>query len=328
VAPAVSVAVCTHNGAAYVEEQLRSILGQSFLPSEIVVSDDASTDGTVAIVRSVLDGAVAAHPRLSAVVIQNPVALGVTRNFEQALSECSGDLIVLSDQDDVWHPDRVRAAVAGFEATPELVMIGSNARLVDDSGSPLGQSLFEGLEVSLSERADIREGRGFEALLRRNLATGATMVVRRQLVERAVPFPEPWVHDEWLAVIGAAIGSIEILDDQLIDYRQHATNQIGVSKKNLRGKIARLLEPRAGRYEYLAERATVLLERLESMGDAVPARLVELARGKAAHLSTRVRFPAARWRRVWPVLREAATGRYGKFSRGTPDLLRDLLQKP
>lgn len=327
-APAVSVALCTHNGAAYVGEQLRSILGQSLPPAEIVVSDDASTDGTLELVRSVLDGALAANPRLSVVVLHNPVAVGVTANFEQALTACSGELIALSDQDDIWHPDRLEVAVARFESSPDLLMLGSNARLVDGDGFPLGQTLFDGLEISASERAEIHGGRAFDALLRRNLATGATMVVRRALVERATPFPEPWVHDEWLAVIGAATGRIDISEDQLIDYRQHATNQIGVSKKTLTGKIVRLLEPRAGRYDYLAKRSVVLLQRLQDMGGAVPRGVVEQARGKADHLSIRVRFPAARWRRIVPVFREAATGRYGRFSRGTGDLLRDLLQKP
>ena len=95
----VSVALCTYNGAAYLEEQLLSILGQSLRPDEIVVSDDGSTDETLAVLARVVEAwraEDAAHV-LKVLVLRNATALGVTANFEQALAACSGDLIALCD---------------------------------------------------------------------------------------------------------------------------------------------------------------------------------------------------------------------------------------
>jgi glycosyltransferase involved in cell wall biosynthesis len=324
----VSVALCTRNGAAHLEEQLSSIFGQSVLPDEIVVADDASSDDTVAIVQAAFErgSGYEAHTQPRLVLIQNPEPLGVTANFQRAMEACTGDLVILSDQDDVWHPNRLSVALAIFERSPSLDMLYSDARLVDDIGAPLGQSLFEALGITTVERDAIRAGEGFNALLRRNLVTGATAVVRRALVERAIPFPAPWIHDEWLAIIAAATGDLDFSPKQLIDYRQHASNQIGVRKLGPRDKVRRIREPRGDRNRYLLERAQVLLARLEQLGKLVSADKLQLARGKVEHQRVRADLPSARPQRWLPVLREVRTRRYFLFSRGWGDVVRDLVQ--
>jgi glycosyltransferase involved in cell wall biosynthesis len=319
------VALCTRNGASHLEQQLASIFAQTLLPDEIVVSDDASSDETVPIVRAAFDGAAGRRrPRL--LLIQNPEPLGVTANFEQALRSCSSELIALCDQDDAWHENRLSAAVEVLDARPEIDLLYSDARLVDANGEPLGYSLFEALDVSPAEREAVSSGSGLGALLRRNLVTGATTIVRRELVQRAVPFPAPWVHDEWLAVVAATSGGLTFLAEQLIDYRQHGTNEIGVRKLNFMGRVNRVLEPRDGRNAYLLERSRVLLARLEQMGGEVSTKDLELVRGKVEHLRFRSTLQSRRVKRWRPVLREVATGRYALFGRGTGDILRDLFQ--
>ena len=324
--PRISVALCTHNGASYIEEQLCSILGQSIPPTEVVISDDASSDDTLERVQKAWErwATDATAPTLR--ILRNQTALGVTRNFEQVLTACTGDLIALSDQDDRWHDDRLERAARRFSAQPELLLLHADAVLVDERGVPLGVSLGESLEISEKERAELTSGKGFRALLRRNLVTGATTMIRRELLAVAAPFPEPWVHDEWLAMVASATGQLDYLPEPLIDYRQHGKNQIGVRKLNIRGKFSRVLEPRNDRNDYLLNRAQVFLSRLESLEDRVPAAARELARGKVAHHRSRAALPSRRWGRLIPVLKEAATGRYSRFSRGTADILRDLLQ--
>lgn len=322
----ISVALCTHNGAEFIEEQLRSILDQSVPPTQIVVSDDASSDDTLAVVHRVLDAAEVAEAGIAVTVIANAENVGVTPNFERALLACSGDLIALSDQDDIWHRDRLDLARRRFEDSPELLLLHSDARLVDRDGVPLGHSLFDALELTDGERAAIIDGRGFEALLRRNLVTGATTMIRSELVGRATPFPPPWVHDEWLGIVAAATGRIDLLSEQIIDYRQHGNNEIGVRRLRLRGKIGRIFEPRGDRNRYLAFRAEVMAGRLSLLGDLVPQQIQGLAEGKLRHLRVRAGLADGRLGRVAPVLREVRTGRYGLFSRGRGDILRDLLQ--
>lgn len=315
--------MCTHNGARFVEQQLRSIVGQRTPPTEIVVSDDASSDDTLAVVARVV---AEIDSSIRVTIIENGVALGVRANFEQALLACGGDLIALSDQDDVWHEDRLDSLRERFDNSPDLLLVSSNAALVDQNGVSLGHTLFEALEISASQRESLNGGGAFDELARRNLVTGATSMIRRSLLTVAVPIPAPWLHDEWLAIIAAATGELGVLDRVLTDYRQHDTNQVGATRLGIAGKISRLREPRGNRYDYLLERATVLRDRLQLLGPTVPAQLSALAEAKIAHQSARARLPAARWRRVAPVAREVASGRYARFSRGTLDIIRDLVQ--
>ncbi|MGK2854110.1 MAG: glycosyltransferase family 2 protein, partial [Microbacteriaceae bacterium] len=223
----ISVALCTHNGAAFIAEQLASILAQTRLPDQLVISDDASTDDTVALIHRIIAGA-AASIRID--VTRNTEALGVTANFQQALEACSGDLIALCDQDDTWMPDRLAVLGERFDADPELLVLGSDATIVDADGSSRGFGLFEALDISAREFAEVHHGDSFAALLRRNLFTGATMMIRADLVSAASPFPGEWVHDEWLAIVGAATGKVDLLEVPLIGYRQHGANQIGARR--------------------------------------------------------------------------------------------------
>lgn len=320
---AVSVALCTHNGSAFIAEQLRTIVAQSVPPAEIVVSDDASSDRTLEIVHE-FAGTLDASIRF--VVLENPEPLGVVPNFEQAMRATTGDFIALSDQDDVWHPGRLEAVLDRFADSPDLLLVSGDARLVDANGAPLGETLFSALEIRDADIDSINGGRALDELLRRNLVTGATTVIRRSLFELAAPFPDPWVHDEWLAIIAASTGSIRVITDRLTDYRQHDGNQIGASKLGLSGKFGRLREPRLGRNDYLLDRATVLLARLDDLGDAVAPGVVDRVREKVVHQRARAALPASHLRRVLPVLREATTGRYALYSRGWLDIARDLVQ--
>jgi glycosyltransferase involved in cell wall biosynthesis len=322
--PSISVALASRNGARFIELQLRSILTQTVRPDQLVVSDDASTDETLQIVEAVFAEFEGSGVRTS--IIRNAEPLGVRANFEQAMLACSGDIIALSDQDDVWESTRVERVTARFRGEPELLLLFSDARLVDSRGRYLGHTLFEALGVTAADLRKVEEQRGFELLLRRNIVTGATVVVRRSVLARAVPFPAPWVHDEWLAIIAAVLGRIDVYPVPLVDYRQHGGNEIGVERLGLRGKIGRVIEPRDDRYPYLVERAEVLRDRLEELGDRVWEERLERSEEKVRHLRVREALPDARRARVKAVLREARTGRYALYSRGKADILRDLLQ--
>lgn len=319
----VSVALCTHNGARFIEAQLRSILDQTVLPFEIVLSDDASTDGTVELAETVV--AQAGGPtRLR--VLRNDPPLGVARNFQAAALATSGDLIALSDQDDVWHPRRLERLLARFAANDQLVLLHGDARLVNAEGIPLGMTVFEAIEATDWELQSIAHASAFDVFVRRTMAVGATMLFRRALLERAVPFGVGWVHDEWLAIMAASIGggSVDVELEPLLDYRQHGANQIGVRKLSFRGKIGRLLEGRRERNERMLAAAATLVERIDELD--VPPHVEALARSKLAHEQARSALPRSQALRLVPVLREWRTGRYATCGRGLPDAVRDLVQ--
>lgn len=325
---AVSVALCTHNGERFVAEQLRSILFQTTPVSQIVVSDDASSDSTLRLVEETLEAARQERETVPDVVIlRNASPVGVTANFAIATAACTRPLVALSDQDDVWHADRVARAVAEFDRRPDLLLLNSDGTVIDEGGEPTGLSLFGALELSAEDRRVLHAGGAFDLLIRRNLVTGAATMFRRELLRAALPFPGEWVHDEWLAILAAATGRVDVLDEALIDYRRHGNNQIGVREPTLRHKLRRVFEPRGERNRRLAKRSRILVERLQALGPSVPDVVIRKAQAKAQLEGFRAGLPRNRARRVLPVVREATRGTYRTYaSQGVLDIARDLLQ--
>lgn len=316
----VSVALGTFNGVRYLEQQLRSIQEQSTPPMEIVLADDGSTDDTVVAAAAIMAGS-----SIPLVVLPPAPRLGVTRNFERAIRAARGELIALCDQDDVWHPDRLSADVPRFVDDPGLLLLHDDARLVDAEGRPFGDGLFDSLSVRRSELDELEAGRSFAVYLRRNLVTGAATLFRASLLETALPFPDEWVHDEWLGILAAARGGARLSRRQAIDYRQHGGNQIGVTRPTLRSRVGRMIERRDGRYQRLAGRSRVLVARLER--DGAPGDVLALARRKAAFEARRAEYPDLRIARLGPVLRGWRRGDYRDLSsQRDTDVLRDLVQ--
>lgn len=325
--PQISVALCMHNGARFIEKQIGSILQQELLPVEIVISDDASSDAGLALVQQVFDAWKATHvdaPLTLRVQRQAP-ALGVTRNFQAAVSACSGDLIALCDQDDVWHPDRLRRMAHEFTTRLDLQFLHADARLIDAQDRPLTSSLFGALQVRAFELAWIHQGRAIDVFLRRNLAAGTTVMFRRGLLAQALPFPQEWVHDEWLATVAAALGGVDVLESALTDYRQHANNQIGAAKHSLLARAALTFNARGSQLALRARKAELLLQRLQSLGPAIAPEVLDKARGKLAHQRFRVALPAQRYRRLPAMVREWRAGHYQRFGRAFYSVVWDLL---
>jgi glycosyltransferase involved in cell wall biosynthesis len=325
----ISVALCTRNGAAYVREQIRSICAQSLVPDEIVLSDDASDDASIKIaMEEVAHRAVPGRPALR--LLRNPAPLGVTANFEQAVRACKGDLIALCDQDDVWQSDRMARIANEFSRRPSLQLLHSDARIVDQHGDPLGYSLFQVLAVRPSELRLLHGGRAFEVLLRRNVVTGATTVLRRSLLSIALPFPMTWLHDEWLAAIAAYTAEVDVLEEPLIDYRQHERNLVGARRLRWRDAVQRALASRAGANTLRVRKVAALLERVSALAAVEhpidPGKL-ELLRAQLRHQQARANLPVQRVARIVPVMAEMVTGNYWRFGPGLRVAVADLLQQ-
>lgn len=325
--PTISVALCTFQGAAFVGEQVTSILAQTRPVTQLVVADDGSSDGTL----DAVSQAVRAYREQHATAVVPAVTvlpagdrLGIAGNFERALRACTGELIALSDQDDVWHPDRIAAAIAVLASSPGAGLVHSDARLVDAAGADLGVSLFEAIGLDAPGIRRINEGEAFELLLRRNHVTGATVLLTATLRDRALPVPPGWIHDEWLAIVAAGVSRTSVIDAPLIDYRQHGGNQIGASMLSTRDRFARLRQPREERNRRLLVRAESLAERLPALG--IPAGRAAAVRRKLAHEQRRSALSRARLLRLGPVIAGALRGDYRRFGNGMQDVLRDLVQ--
>src|SRR5574341_2231095 len=152
--PRLSVAMCTYNGARFLSTQLESLARQERLPDELVVCDDLSTDATRQVV-----SAFAAEAPLPVRFVANETNLGSTKNFEKAIGLCSGELIALSDQDDVWDPRKLRLLEQRFTEEPDLGFVFSDAEMVDQDLRPLGYTLWQSVRFGVREQKACKGGR-------------------------------------------------------------------------------------------------------------------------------------------------------------------------
>jgi glycosyltransferase involved in cell wall biosynthesis len=320
-----SIVMCTYNGAAYLQPQLDSLLAQIQLPDEIVLSDDASTDATMQLLE--VFAVTARDAGVDVRLMRHATNVGFVENFSSALRQASGNVLFLCDQDDVWHADKLATMAARFVDDPTLLLLHSDARLVDADGRSMDCSMFDALQMTADEKLAIHDGRAFEVVMRRSFVTGATMAVRRSMIERALPIAADWIHDEWLAAITAAVGKIDFIDAPLIDYRQHGGNQIGARRRTLAMKWRDLILPRG---RLLADEAK-RLQRLETFLTQATffdgaARAKQVGE-KRLHFERRVAIgQLPRYRRLSPILREARAGFYRRYGTGGRSMLRDLLR--
>jgi glycosyltransferase involved in cell wall biosynthesis len=206
--PKVSVCMAAFQGEKFICAQLQSILRQLSADDEVIVVDDCSSDGTRDVVRSLRD------PRI--LLVEHARNRGVTKTFEEALGRATGDIIFLSDQDDVWADDKVRAVLDIFQTDSEVMVVASDAALIDQCGKLLGRSYYE-------TRGRFRSGL-FSNLIRCKFL-GCTMAFRSELLEKVLPFPGKFkvMHDLWIGSVNALRrGRTFYLDQNLVFYRRHS----------------------------------------------------------------------------------------------------------
>lgn len=219
-----SVALCTYNGSLFIEEQLNSIIKQTLRPHEIIVCDDTSTDKTVDIVIKFRNS----NPEMSFKIIRNVNNLGVIKNYENCIGNCSGDFIFLCDQDDVWDLSRVEK-VASFikkrKINPdECHFIFNDLHVINEHGLKIESAFFQSNLQLYIENPHISSIR----LLTKNWVPGCTCLISRGLRNMSLPFPNAiHMHDHWLFLLASHYGTVHFLNEKLIQYRQHPNNTIG-----------------------------------------------------------------------------------------------------
>lgn len=316
--PRISVALCTYNGERFIAQQIESILAQSMPVDEIVLGDDASSDNTVQIVEELVG-----RTNIDLMVRRHNPGLGVRNNFADAISATTGDVIILCDQDDVWHRDKVEKLV---EALGDKELVHSDARLVDAEGNPKGSALLEELNVSAWEKRNLVDGDALAVLLKRNLVTGATAAVKGEFARSIMPVPDGWIHDEWLAFIAAFDRQLVLLPEALTDYRQHENNQIGAKKEPLSVQIKRKISADSDDDVRRLTRALSASHFVNTTqrGTAEQRHRLEEA---VKHQQARSLMPKGHFSRIPALMSEAFKGNYSKYSRGIWAFGRDLLRR-
>lgn len=218
--PLVSIAMCTYNGEKFLEEQLNSLVNQSYPNLEIIAVDDCSTDHTLEILN------LYAGQYSNFRVVRNENNLGYVRNFEKAIKLCNGEYIALSDQDDIWDLNKIQLQV---DAIDGHILTYHDSEFIAEDGSSYHKNM--------SDIINLYHGNSPETFLLFNCISGHSCLLNKDLLKFIFPFKRGYHHDHWIAYVAANHGSIGFIDKSLVRYRQHLhTNTDILLKKNKKEK--------------------------------------------------------------------------------------------
>lgn len=226
----IDIVLATYNGAAYLRQQLDSLLAQDMQDFRILVRDDLSTDATPAIIGEYA----AAHPDKFFLVSPSE-KLGAAQNFACLLTLTEAPYISACDQDDIWHRDKLSRQLAVMREVeqrfnaPVPLLVHGDARMIDGAGNVTGSSFMHAQKLAPKNALLPR-------LLVQNHVLGCAMLMNRPLLALALPVPTlARMHDHWIALTAAACGSTAYISEPLLDYRQHGGNAIGLKARSLSG---------------------------------------------------------------------------------------------
>ncbi|MCF0069085.1 glycosyltransferase family 2 protein [Dyadobacter sp. CY261] len=231
----ISIALCTYNGSTFLREQLDSILHQRYTHWELIVVDDCSTDSTRDILQEYAgkDSRIALH--------YNHRNLGYNKNFEKALGLCQSELIAICDQDDIWHPEKLAKQVA---------LIGSHTMIYHDS--EFVDSTGQSMNRRISDKLNLYRGNEPEVFLFLNCVSGHSILLKKSVLQKSLPFPHGFHYDHWLAFNAACLGSIDFVPEPLVKYRQHSANNTDLlASKQVEKKAAQKVAEMGKESEWL-----------------------------------------------------------------------------
>lgn len=237
--------MATYNGERFIREQLESIARQTILPSELVVTDDCSTDRTIDVIKDF-----ALRAPFPIYLHRNETRLGYADNFLKAASLCSGSLIAFADQDDVWSTNKL-ARCAGVFKHDSILLAVHSAEVVHEDMKPAGW-LFPHV------RRDV-----VLPPLHKVPAVGISgfSMVFRSFIPLLYSAPRPWsaqdmtepmIHDQWVAFLARVFGRTAYISDALVRYRRHGNTSTSPTRPSMKGVLRATLKAGAESYSAMA----------------------------------------------------------------------------
>jgi glycosyltransferase involved in cell wall biosynthesis len=249
----ISIVMATHNGRVHLEKQLQSLLAQTYLPQEIVISDDGSTDGT----REMLSQYAGVHRHIHVLYAERQ---GINNNFQNSVSACKGEYIAFCDQDDIWEKDKLVHLAAAF-STNTLLAYGKSV-LIDAEDHQSPDSAKEHLGFN-----NYRKGHLPYYFYFSNCISGHAMMVKRSLVETALPFPNECLYDQWLALIASAKSEIIHVPKAITFHRIHELNTTNNPQRNREQKRKRKKPLKYEKFSKQRKKHLLLLQKGLMEGD-------------------------------------------------------------
>lgn len=279
--PTISVALATYNGAAYLEEQLRSIMGQTLSPAEVVVYDDGSAPTEVDAIRAIV-------ARFPSTIFVAGANVGITANFARAIAATRCPLVALSDQDDVWTPDHLAAL---YDGLGDADLVYGDMKFMDEAGIVSDERFSDRIRtIGLTSRdPDL-----FEALIHNSVVWGAASLFRRDLIAgRTIPDTRRY-HDWWLSVLATGGRGVAYVDQVVVHHRIHSANSSHHSDEagGLRAVVG------SGRQRRRQMQAMRMSACLDAMAQATP-HLTQPQRQAIAAATAYAQSLTAGDRRIW-----------------------------
>lgn len=318
----ISVAMCTYNGERFLGEQLESIATQTRPPTEVVICDDRSTDSTPKIVQKFASSV----PFQVRFIVNREnlgsAAKGITRNFEQASSLCTGDLIAFCDQDDVWLPQRLARMAQIFEEDPESGGVFADAQLIDGEGKPKGILLSETTGMTRSEQLRLERGEVLPVLLSMTKVYGCSLMAKASLVMKILPVPPHWWFDAWVACTVAIHSKLVFLPEQLFFYRVHSTQSVGASLPTASDRVKQWKRSAKEYWEYSEPQLTELYDRLAAAETPDMQSYLDYILGRMNLLRFRAGLPHNPLSRALEIIPE--TMNYSRYFNGWKSVIKDI----
>lgn len=320
----VSIALATYNGEKYLYEQLSSFVSQTRQPDELVVCDDQSSDQTVNILREFSRTA-----PFKVLVFVNDENLGYSQNFSKALSLCSGDYVFLSDQDDVWSPNKIQRVLATFESNEKVQLIIHDIEFCKENLTPIGQTKIQRMQKSYDLQSDY--------------VVGMATCIKKDFLDICLPIPEEKEvsHDFWLHKCAASVGVKGIIYDVLALHRRHSQNETSHLLLNvdyatnkwifellkIKNKIKnkQKINSQSGYFlEWLKENRSFFIEK-NYLSLLSCEEILSKENDRIGFINERVKLSSmGRLKRVPKIIKLVSSGGYRNFS-GWKSIVRDLL---
>lgn len=245
----ITILLSTYNGAMYLTDQLDSLMSQSYKDICIIARDDGSTDQSYEILQTFIQ-----HSSLHVKVLEDRTNVGAKKSFELLMHEAlkmEAQYMMFCDQDDIWSPEKIEKTylkMKEFEKShPSLpLLVHSDVRVVDKQLNVLASSFWSYQHIDPTRDS-------LNHLLLHNVVTGCTVMVNRALAEKVKTIPhEAIMHDWWMAMVASAFGKIGYIDEPLMLYRQHGTNDTGAKNYGWGYFVKKFIE-RPNLDKYLAQ---------------------------------------------------------------------------
>lgn len=223
--PIVQIILATYNGAAFLREQLDSLLQQTFKDFTVLIRDDGSTDNTVSIINEYRQK----YPGVFALMIDNRKNLGATQNFALLLNQTIADYIFFCDQDDIWLADKMEKSLEKIrhlenEDIAIPCMVFTDMKSINEQGICIANSVWQQLHLHPDFFI-------LNRLLIQNIPHGCTMVINKAMRNLACPIPkEAILHDHWIALLAVSCGKFDSIDEPTMLLRNHPAS---VTRKQL-----------------------------------------------------------------------------------------------